>query len=186
MTRLRTCDSCSRHVFVTETHCPFCSAPLAPVQSALIFDLKAGMSRAQRFALVAAVASQTLAGCSKTHTDTGLGDGNQGPGTSQAGAAATGQAANSGGGLAGTASGRAGSSSDGNAGTAARPHYGAPVPIYGAPITPGDAGKPRTDSGLAADEDAGTATATDAGPPRAHPVYGAPIPIYSAPFPPKR
>jgi hypothetical protein len=61
MTQLRLCDACSRHVFVSETHCPFCAVPLTPVRSAPAFQFKPGMSRAQRVAMAAAFAG--LVGC---------------------------------------------------------------------------------------------------------------------------
>jgi hypothetical protein len=61
MTRLRICDACSRHVFVTETHCPFCAVRLAAVRGVPKFKLDRRMSRAQRIALAGAVAG--LLGC---------------------------------------------------------------------------------------------------------------------------
>jgi hypothetical protein len=66
MPRLKTCQACSRHVFVHETRCPFCSGDCSQESRAPIFAIKAGMSRAQRFAVVAAMAGagQTAAiGC---------------------------------------------------------------------------------------------------------------------------
>jgi hypothetical protein len=41
-------------VFVHETACPFCGSDCGQESRAPIFDIKAGMSRAQRFAVVAA------------------------------------------------------------------------------------------------------------------------------------
>jgi len=67
MTHLRVCDACSRHVFATETHCPFCATPLAPVRRVLRFKLGPGMSRAQRFALAGAIAG--LIGCQSSDAD---------------------------------------------------------------------------------------------------------------------
>ena len=66
MTRLRTCDACSRHVFVTETHCPFCAVPLAPLRGTPLFKLDPRSSRAQRFALAGALAG--LIGCQDSRT----------------------------------------------------------------------------------------------------------------------
>jgi hypothetical protein len=64
MPRLKTCPACSRHVFVHETRCPFCDGDCSQQARAPIFAIKAGMSRAQRFAVVAAMAGQTAAiGC---------------------------------------------------------------------------------------------------------------------------
>jgi hypothetical protein len=59
---LRTCDACARHVFATETACPFCAAVLAPMAARPRFKLHIRLSRAQRFALAGAVAG--LIGCS--------------------------------------------------------------------------------------------------------------------------
>jgi hypothetical protein len=61
MTRLRICEACSRHVFVSETQCPFCAVPLAPLRGTPNFKLGRRMSRAQRVAVAGAVAS--LIGC---------------------------------------------------------------------------------------------------------------------------
>jgi hypothetical protein len=128
---------------VTEVVCPFCEATLSPTPSAPIFDLKGGMSRAQRFALVAAVAGQTLVGCSKATTPTGTGNGQ---GTA-------GQSGVPTGGQAGTTAGRAGAGS-GQAGVTGTAGFGLPTPVYGVALPP-DAGKPR-DAAPVSDEDAGT------------------------------
>ena len=180
MTRLKTCQACSRHVFVSEVRCPFCGAVCAEETRAPIFDIKAGMSRAQRFAVVAAVAGQTaLIGC---NADDPPGGG---------GAGAAGMAAVGGG--AGTAGGGG-----------AQPVYGAPVqpgqsgtggsaggvavPVYGAPVPPdaGTAGR-----GGSAGNDGGTAGSggsagggSGKGGGGAQPVC-APVPAYGLPPPSK-
>jgi hypothetical protein len=59
---LRLCDACARHVFATETTCPFCAAVLAPMPARPRFKLNPRLSRAQRFAIAGAVAG--LIGCS--------------------------------------------------------------------------------------------------------------------------
>jgi hypothetical protein len=59
---LRVCDACARHVFATETSCPFCAAVLEPIAARPRFKLQTRLSRAQRFALAGAVAG--LIGCS--------------------------------------------------------------------------------------------------------------------------
>jgi hypothetical protein len=59
---LRVCDACARHVFATETSCPFCAALLAPVRARPRFKMAPQLSRAQRFALAGAFAG--LVGCS--------------------------------------------------------------------------------------------------------------------------
>jgi hypothetical protein len=53
---LRICNACARHVFATETTCPFCAALLAPVSVRPRFKLSSRLSRAQRFALAGAFA----------------------------------------------------------------------------------------------------------------------------------
>ena len=122
MTRLRTCEGCARHVFVTETRCPFCQRELAPASRSPIFDLRASMSRAQRVALVAAVAGQTLLGCSD--------DGDSGNG-SQSGT----------GGMTMQGSGSGGSASmPGTGGKSGGASGGIAQPVYGAPIDPGTGG----------------------------------------------
>jgi hypothetical protein len=182
MTRLKTCEACSRHVFVSETRCPFCGALCAAETRAPIFDIKAGMSRAQRFAVVAAVAGQTaLVGCNAADEPKGGG----------AGAAGIGMAAVGGGG--------------GTAGTNVQAVYGAPVPagqgatggsagqvatpVYGAPVPPPDAGP--AGGGGGGGEDGGTAGsggsagASGKGGAQPQPVYGAPVPLYGASPPSK-
>lgn len=187
MTRLRSCDACARHVFVTETRCPFCAAALEPVSNSPIFNIKPGMSRAQRFTLVAAVAGQTLLGCSDD-PKTGLGNGSlQGSGTggaaSNAGTGGAGVAmpvygapvapGTGTGGSSGSAAGNGGSSGgngSGGKGPIAQPVYGAPIPVDAAVATDGgDVGDAAVDAGM---KDAG---------PSVQPVYGAPIPVYGVP-----
>lgn len=63
---LRICDACARHVFATETSCPFCAAVLAPLRARPRFKLDPRLSRAQRAALAGAFAG--LIGCSDSHT----------------------------------------------------------------------------------------------------------------------
>jgi len=66
MTQMRVCDVCSRHVFATEKICPFCNAELGEApQRTMGQRLRKGMSRAQLFAVAAAMTGQTLAGCSE-------------------------------------------------------------------------------------------------------------------------
>jgi hypothetical protein len=137
MERFRTCDECARHVRASETSCPFCghgldAAALVPMPRA-----PAQLSRAQRIALVAAVAGG-LAACG----DDSMPPGKDGP---RAGASAGANAAGSGAAAAG--SGGAGGAGRGEAGAVAVPVYGAPAvppragsPVYGAPIVPPTAG----------------------------------------------
>jgi hypothetical protein len=189
MTRLRSCHACSRHVFVTETQCPFCKAELAPASSVPIYNIKAGMSRAQRFTLVAAVASQALIGCS----DEPKGSGTQGTGGSaQQGTGGTAQ------GSGGVAAGSGGSIGVGGKGGA--------QPVYGAPIDPSTGGRGNAGMSGAGGAvviyggppvlDAGTPDAGDAGDgddqakndggPNVQPLYGGAIPLYgAAPLPDK-
>jgi hypothetical protein len=118
MTRLKSCEGCARHVFVIETRCPFCGRELAPGSRSPIFDIRAGMSRAQRYTLVAAVASQTLLACpssSKSGTHGGTGGMQQGSGGTM---------------LPGTG-GQAAAGSGGG---------GLVQPVYGAPLATGGTG----------------------------------------------
>jgi hypothetical protein len=163
MPRLRPCDACSRHVFVTETRCPFCQAlmPNAPIDRDLA--IRSGMSRAQRFAVAAAVAGQTLAtGCASTT--------NPEPG----GSASAGMSANPGSANAGSVS-RDGAST-GSAGIGESSSAGQPMMLvfYGNPMIVPPPPRPPIDAGVAED-DAGGAPPKDAGH-RVQPVYGAPIP----------
>jgi hypothetical protein len=178
-------------VFVTEPRCPFCQRELAPPSRSPIFDIRAGMSRAQRVALVAAVAGQTLLGCSD-ESGSGLQTGSGGMGDMQQGSGGT------------QTAGGGGQGSGGNGGVA-QPVYGAPVtpgtPIpgtggtgdegtggrmavthYGGIMPPEDAGK---DAGSADAGDAGEAGGAGQDGGRAQAMYGAAIPPYGAPFPEK-
>ena len=153
MPRLKTCPACSRHVFVHETRCPFCAGDCSQEARAPIFAIKAGMSRAQRFAVVAAVAGQSaLIGCNaiddpppETVTVPIYGAPVPPGGLLPPPAGSGGSS-----GVAGREN-RAGASGGGVAG---QPAYGGPFidagaaqPVYGAPLI---------DSGTAGDEDAGT------------------------------
>lgn len=156
MPRLRVCDECSRHVFVDETSCPFCGAELAPAAASPALALPAGLSRAQRFALTAAVVSQAALGCTETRSIPVYGapfNEDVGPGTAGKGGAA------------------AAAGSSGSAGVVAIPIYGAsPVPTAGTgaagtrgsagsaggPIAVPAYGAPFIDAGTPPDDDAGT------------------------------
>ena len=196
MTRLRSCDACSRHVFVTETRCPFCQAALRPPSSAPIFNIKPGMSRTQRFALVAAVASQALIGCSDEPKGAGTGQGSGGATQGSGGQGAAGSAglgsggatpiAGKGGGVqpvygapfepGGGGGGSAGAGSGGGGG------IGGAQAVYGAPV-PTDAGTDTSDAGDQPDAGVQPVKRDGGG---IQPVYGAPVygaPIYGAPIP---
>lgn len=131
MERFRTCDECSRHVRASEAKCPFCghalaAAPLMPVPRA-----PAQLSRAQRIALVAAVAGG-IAAC---------GDDSPPPSSGPHAGASAGTSA---GGTSGAAAGSGASTAAGRgaAGQVAVPVYGAPVtPPVGAAGSSGAAGK---------------------------------------------
>jgi hypothetical protein len=174
MNQLRCCEGCSRHVLLSERECPFCRRELAPLPERVLPKVPAGLSRAQRLTLAAAMAGQALTACAETTTPTPL------YGLPLAGSA--GQAPNAGGGASGmNAAGRGGAGMTGGAGRDA----GFAVPVYGAPI----AGQPSPVKDAApVDEDGG---AHDAGPGDAGqmvvPPYGLPTPLYGAPIPnPKR
>jgi hypothetical protein len=178
MNQLRCCEGCSRHVLLSERECPFCRRELAPLPERVLPKLPAGLSRAQRLALAAAMAGQALTACAET-TD-------RGPffppyGVPLAGHA--GQVPNAGGGASGTsAAGRGGA---GMTGGGAGRDGGVAIPVYGVPI----AGQPSPVKDAApVDQDGETQDAgpSDAGP-MVHPLYGAPVPVYGAPIPsPKR
>jgi hypothetical protein len=121
----------------------------------------AGMSRAQRYALAAAVATQAAVGCADSNTGPG------GAGTGTAGTASAG-VGSSGTGASGTGSSGTGSSGTGEAG------WGQPV--YGAPIDSGIVDASFDASLDASDED--DAGAEDSGQVMA--LYGGAIPIYGA------
>jgi hypothetical protein len=189
MKRLRSCDGCKRHVFVSERECPFCHRQLTAAPPPADVSVPSGASRAQRLALAAALGGQGLVGCAQATT------------TPVEGAPVT---ANPGtnvppnGGNAAPAAGGGGTAPY-DAGLIVHPVYGLPLageqaaptrppadagqtamPVYGAPLAGQPA--PRPDAGPA-DEDAGASdagTRRDGGP-VVHPVYGAPAPVYGAP-----
>lgn len=118
MERFRTCDECSRHVRVSEAKCPFCGHALEAAALAPVPRAPAQLSRAQRIALIAAVAG-SIAGCADD------GASNKPSGQGVAGAAAGASAA---GGTSAGAAGK-GAAGPGAAGAIA-------VPVYGAPAIP--------------------------------------------------
>ena len=67
MTRLICCEGCSRHVRASELICPFCQRAQTPTPALPTLNIPAGLSRAQRLALAAAMAGQALAACAKTN-----------------------------------------------------------------------------------------------------------------------
>ena len=147
MPRLRICDQCSRHVLVDEVSCPFCAAELSPAPQPAATKLPAGLSRAQRFALAAAVVGQAAAvGCTETRTQAIYGA----PFTDDAGSGKSG----SGGAAAAGRSGASGTDS-------------VAMPVYGAPFVPAGRG--------GAGGAGGVAKAGSGGEPVAVPVYGAPF-----------
>ncbi len=64
--RLRACEGCARHVFVTERVCPFCFSELEPAPERATLPIPSSASRAQRLALAAALGSQGLLACAQT------------------------------------------------------------------------------------------------------------------------
>jgi hypothetical protein len=207
MTRLRTCDACARHVFATESSCPFCHAQLSAAPEVAQLAVPAGASRAQRLALAAAISGSALLGCAQDGDNAQSTDN-----TSTAGAPAAGAAA----------AGRSGGNTSQQPGGTVTPVYGAPVPgnppgqggrvaqptagkgnepvampAYGAPVAGApaedeDAGVPEAGASGAAGAAGSGGTSGQAGRgsvPQAGtvavPVYGAPIPEYGAPPPPK-
>lgn len=166
MTQLRVCDACSRHVFVTEKSCPFCSAALgeAPQRT---FDqrLRRGMSRAQLLAVAAAtaVSGQALGACTDTPQNDGVpnagttagamagtdGAGEGGGGAGGAGAGGAGGAAGTMGGMGGAGGAGAGGAGAGGVGGAGAGGAGGDMvqPVYGGPVDP--------DGGVDAGDDAG-------------------------------
>ena len=183
MNRLRSCEGCARHVFVTERVCPFCLTELAEVAVRALPAMPSGASRAQRLALAAALGGQGLVGCAQEVAVPVYGApaplaGNAAP---PSGTTPPGQP----GPTHPPAAGRGGSGVPDGGGVA--------VPVYGAPLA-GQAAPPITpaqpDAAAALDEDAGVDEPPDASLPRdagpmVHPVYGAPIPEYGAPPPPR-
>jgi len=67
MPRLVCCENCSRHVFATESACPFCQAAITATPRA-VPRVTRGLSRAQRLALTAALVAP-LAGCADESAD---------------------------------------------------------------------------------------------------------------------
>jgi hypothetical protein len=65
MARLICCEGCSRHVRASELICPFCQRPQARALASPAANVPAGLSRARRMALVAALAGQALASCAR-------------------------------------------------------------------------------------------------------------------------
>jgi hypothetical protein len=62
--RLRTCQSCSRHVLVVETICPFCSQRLPKWIESRPVRIAVGLSRASRLAIVASLTgAASLSAC---------------------------------------------------------------------------------------------------------------------------
>jgi hypothetical protein len=191
MERFRTCESCSRHVRAAEAKCPFCDAALDQATLLQVPRGPAQLSRAQRIALVAAVAGGSmLAACG----DDAVAMPVYGAPVPRAGAGVAGATAGTG------AAGGGGAAAGG--GTAGRGAAGAPpiaVPVYGAPVPPpagsgGGAGKAGSGAAGAAGSagTAGTAGASaGAGGAAGHgmvvPVYGA-SPAYGVPPtpPPKK
>ena len=151
MPRLKTCPACSRHVFAHETRCPFCAGDCSQPARAPIVGIKAGMSRAQRFAVVAAVAGQSaLIGCNAVDD----------PPPEQVTVPVYGAPVPPGSvlpppaGGSGGSGGVAGRGNQAGTGGVGQPMYGAPFidaggaqPVYGAPLV---------DAGAGGDEDAGT------------------------------
>ncbi|HET8938589.1 MAG TPA: hypothetical protein VFN67_34325 [Polyangiales bacterium] len=207
MTRLRSCDSCARHVFVTEQACPFCRAPLTAAAEPVRVAIPSGASRAQRLALAAAIGGSSLIGCADTGSATSPDEvaGSPAPTAGAGGHAGSGtkpptagRAAPPGGGVVVPVYGAPAPGNPPQAGRAAQPTAGrgsVEVPIYGAPVAGSpaeedDAGVPEAGSaaagsgGRAAPPKAGSSAAGSGGH-VAVPVYGAPLPEYGAPPPPK-
>jgi hypothetical protein len=67
MARLICCEGCSRHVRASELVCPFCQREQVPAPASPTANIPAGLSRAQRLALAAAMAGQALVACAKTN-----------------------------------------------------------------------------------------------------------------------
>lgn len=197
MTRLRTCDACTRHVFATEPSCPFCHAQLAAAPEPAQFSVPAGASRAQRLALAAAIGGSALLGCAQ--------DGDNAQSTDNTSTAAAGRTGgNTNQQPGGTVTPVYGAPVPGNpppqAGRVAQPSAGngsVEVPVYGAPVAGApasdeeDAGVPEAGAGGAGAAGSGGTTAQAGRGPVpvagtvAVPLYGAPMPEYGAPPPPK-
>jgi hypothetical protein len=183
MPRLRSCQGCSRHVYESETVCPFCKMALAPALQRAQPKVPSGLSRAQRLAMAAALAGP-LAACPDDGTN---------PTTPNAGASAeAGTSAAEGGaggfGQAGTgaAAGKGAAGKGGAAGKASGESGHVAVPLYGAPLA-GNRAFPTAGTAGGQDEDAGQAGegGSAGGGHVVHPLYGAPVPLYGAPAPRK-
>jgi hypothetical protein len=193
MERFRTCDECSRHVRAAEPKCPFCGQELAAASLMSIPRAPAQLSRAQRIALVAAVAGG-LAACG----DDTVGQPGPKAGTGVAGASAGTGAAGASGAAAGSGAG-AGAAGKGAAGSppVAVPVYGAPFPVpAGSGGSSGGAGKAGSGGAAGAAGSAGSAgtagssagsggAAGAAGHPMVQPLYGA-SPAYGVPPTPQK
>jgi hypothetical protein len=177
MERFRTCDECSRHVRAIEAKCPFCGHALEAAALAPVPRATGQLSRAQRIALVAAVAGgQLLAACGD---DTG--------GTAQPVYGAP--APRAGAGVAGATAGTGDQAGTGAAGRGTA-GGGIAVPVYGAPLPRAGTGASGSDgkagsSGSAAGQggsggSAGKPAAAGSGGAIAHPLYGA-APAYGLP-----
>jgi hypothetical protein len=187
MERFRTCDECSRHVRAMEAKCPFCGHALEAAALMPVPRAPAQLSRAQRIALVAAVAGgQLLAAC---------GDDSGGNAVPVYGAPVP----RAGTGVAGASAGTGDQAGTGAAGRGTAGSPGVVVPVYGAPVLPpagsgGSAGKGGGAAGQAgasgsaagqggaggAGGAAGKPAAAGSGGAVAHPVYGA-APAYGLP-----
>jgi hypothetical protein len=65
MSAMVLCPACSRHIFAKDAACPFCGAAIAPASVSPAPSLPAELSRAQRYAIGAALAaSVATAACS--------------------------------------------------------------------------------------------------------------------------
>jgi hypothetical protein len=145
MSQLRTCDGCSRHVWMSERACPFCKCELVSACEPERSTTRVGLSRGQRLMLAAAIAGQALGACAET---------TQGPEVRADGGPIAGSAASAG--NMRTAGEGSVAVTGGKAGPMPTPPYGASPPPP--PDKPKDAGPPGEDAGT---EDAGT---EDAGP----------------------
>jgi hypothetical protein len=124
MERFRTCDECSRHVRVSEMKCPFCGHALEAAKLAPVPRGPAQLSRAQRIALIAAVAG-SIAACGDDSASNKPSA--QGIAGAAAGASATGGTTAAGAAAAGTSAAGAGA-----AGALSTAIYGAPtIPHHG-------------------------------------------------------
>jgi hypothetical protein len=177
--RLRSCQGCSRHVYVTESVCPFCKVALAPAVQRAQPKMPSGFSRAQRLAMAAALAGP-LAGC----PDDAPNPGSPSAGSNaEAGSPSAAEGGTGGWGSAGT--GVAGKTGAAGKGSGTSGHVA--VPLYGAPLAGNQAPPVAGKAGGGSDEDAGQAGegGTAGSGHMVHPLYGAPVPLYGAPAPRK-